>query len=152
LDLVGVGRLRTRGHGSDNGAGESVATGYGSGAGRLRIRLSSSGPICGCGGGGETSDLLSPVLIRRVVTNNLGQVRYCYQQALEHDAGPSGHVTVRWVIGSDGGVMSVRTVVNDTGVASFGDCVANAVRRWQFPAPNRGVVTVSYPFAFDVVE
>jgi hypothetical protein len=32
-------------------------------------------------------------------------------------------------------------------VPSVGTCIANAVRRWQFPSPEGGgIVTVNYPF------
>jgi hypothetical protein len=166
-DLVGLGRIRTRGHGSDDG------TGQGAGGG---------GGACGCGEAGEmgrgigraavgrligratriTCTLgVSPALmeegypaehIRRVVVRNLGQVRHCYQQALETNAGASGRLSVRWVIGADGQVMGAGVESNDTGVASLGDCVTSAVRRWQFPPPSAGVVTVTYPFTLDVAE
>jgi len=42
---------------------------------------------------------------------------------------------------------------NGTGPAGLGECVASAVRRWQFPAPEGGgAVTVNYPFDLSVVE
>jgi TonB family protein len=118
---------------------------------QLRVRAA-SGPVCFCSNPEDGSQLLSSEQIRRVVVRNLGQVRHCYQQALETNAGASGRLSVRWVIGADGQVMGAGVESNDTGVASLGDCVTSAVRRWQFPPPSAGVVTVTYPFTLDVAE
>lgn len=162
-DLVGLGRIRTRGHGSDDGTGQGMGSGWGacgcmdarqmgtlSAHGRLGARA--SGPHCTLGAGSaDVVEGYPPERIRRVVLRNLGQVRHCYEQALEQHAGASGRVTVRWVIGTDGQVMGAGIAANNTGVASLGDCVAGAVRRWQFPAP-QSVVTVNYPFTLDVAE
>ena len=38
-------------------------------------------------------------------------------------------------------------------VSSVGQCISNAVRRWQFPTPEGGgVVTVNYPFTLQRSE
>ncbi len=163
-DLVGLGRIRTRGHGSDDGTGQGMGSGGGAcgcmevgllgtraTSGRLSARA--SGPYRTLGAGSADMGEHYPAeQVRRVVLRNLGQVRHCYEQALEQHAGASGRVSVRWVIGADGQVLAAGVAANDTGVASLGDCVAGAVRRWQFPAPSGGVVTVNYPFTLDVAE
>jgi hypothetical protein len=41
--------------------------------------------------------------------------------------------------------MSSQVASNDTGDEALGACIAQAVRRWTFPAAP-GVVTVNYPF------
>jgi hypothetical protein len=96
--------------------------------------------------------LLGPAEIRRVVTRNLGQVRHCYERVLEDHPGAGGRLTLRWVIGVDGRVVGAGVVSDETGAPALGDCVASAVRRWLFPAPAGGVVTVNYPFTLDRVE
>ena len=56
-------------------------------------------------------------------------------------------VTVRFVVTGGGSVLAVGIVQNELGLSSVGDCIANAVRRWQFPVPaSSGPVTVNYPF------
>jgi hypothetical protein len=94
---------------------------------------------------------LDATAIRRVVRRNLGQVRHCYEQALALVPNAVGRVAVRWVIGSEGAVLASEVTDNATGSTPLGECVAHAVRRWQFPATD-SVVTVNYPFDLSVVE
>lgn len=171
--LVGLGRIRTRGHGMDDGGLQGGGSGSGSacgcgdagtlGRGRgtglgISVGVSRAPVVCGMAperwargercvaedGGG----MLDPALIRRVVHANIGQVRRCYERALEEVPSAEGRLMVRWVIGGDGSVLAA-TVVDDTvGAGGVGDCVTLAVRRWQFPRPTgEGVVTVNYPFS-----
>lgn len=171
--LVGLGRIRTRGHGMDDGDGQGGGSGWGSvcgcgnvgslghgrGSGGISVRMAREPLVCGMSperiARGERCveadyvGMMDPALVRRVVRANLGQVRRCYERALEQAPGAEGRVTVRWVIGSDGAVLAAGVIDDTVGVASVGACVAGAVRRWQFPHPaGDGVVTVNYPFSF----
>jgi TonB family protein len=90
---------------------------------------------------------IAPETIRRVVVRNIGQVNQCYSQGLTLSPTAAGRVTVRFVISPDGTVLQAGIAQNDLGIASVGDCIANAVRRWQFSMPRMtGPVTVTYPF------
>ncbi|MDO9017714.1 MAG: AgmX/PglI C-terminal domain-containing protein [Deltaproteobacteria bacterium] len=139
---IGLGDVGTMGHGAGTGTGQ----GYGSGAGRgLRERSSrqptvrASPPM--------VSGRLSPEAIRRVVLRNLGQVQHCHEQALAQNPSAAGRVTVRFVIGGNGRVQASAVAASSYPVASAPQCIANAVRRWQFPTPEGGgLVTVTYPF------
>jgi TonB family protein len=92
---------------------------------------------------------MSPEAIRRVVLRNIGQITHCHEQGLAQNPQVEGRVTVRFVIGSDGTVV-VSQPVQNVSVASVGHCIAEAVRRWQFPRPEGdGVVTVNYPFTLE---
>ena len=55
------------------------------------------------------------------------------------------------VIGSEGAVLASEVTDNATGSAPLGECISNAVRRWQFPAVSVEV-TVNYPFDLSAVE
>jgi TonB family protein len=58
-----------------------------------------------------------------------------------------GRVIVRFVIGGEGTVMGSNIAESNIVVPSVGQCISNAVRRWQFPIPEGGgIVTVNYPF------
>lgn len=139
---IGMGGIGTMGHGSGTGSGQ----GYGSGAGRGLRNRGNTGPTVRASPPTVTG-LLSPEAIRRVVLRNLGQVNHCYEQGLATNPNAAGRVVVRFVIGGTGSVLNSSPTENSLGVPSVGDCVANAVRRWQFPAPEGGgVVTVNYPF------
>ena len=139
---IGMGNIGTMGHGSGTGSGQ----GYGSGAGRGLRNRGTTGPTVRAAPP-SVSGLLSPEAIRRVVLRNLGQVNHCYEQGLATSPNAAGRVVVRFVIGGTGTVIGSNVADNSLGVPSVGECIANAVRRWQFPAPEGGgVVTVNYPF------
>jgi len=139
---IGMGNIGTMGHGSGTGSGQ----GYGSGAGRGLRGRGTSGPTVRAAAP-DISGLLSPEAIRRVVLRNLGQVNHCHEQGLAQNPNAAGRVTVRFIIGGTGSVMGSGVAGSTYPIASVGDCIANAVRRWQFPAPEGGgVVTVNYPF------
>jgi hypothetical protein len=139
---LGMGSIGTMGHGSGTGTGQ----GYGSGAGRgLRDRGTRSPTVRAAPP--SVTGLLSPDAIRRVVLRNLGQVNYCYEQGLATNPNIAGRVAVRFIIGGTGTVMASNVSDSSIPVPSVGQCIANAVRRWQFPAPEGGgIVNVNYPF------
>lgn len=95
----------------------------------------------------EPSGGLSADAIRRVVARNISQVRHCYEQGLQRDPSLAGRVTVAFIIGPNGAVLSSRadaSGIADPGVAG---CVGSSVRRWSFPQPEGGrTVSVRFPF------
>ncbi|MFO0653399.1 MAG: AgmX/PglI C-terminal domain-containing protein [Polyangiales bacterium] len=139
---IGLGSVGTMGHGAGTGSGQ----GYGSGAGRgLRTRAA-AGPLVRAAPP-EVNGLISPDAVRRVVLRNLGQVTHCHEQGLAQNANAAGRITVRFVIGGTGAVMASGVAGSTYPNQSVADCIANAVRRWQFPAPEGGgIATVNYPF------
>jgi hypothetical protein len=140
---IGTGPLGTLGHGNCP-PGEDCRYGRTQGT-RLAAR-GTHGPIARAQA--PTVDGQIPQeAIRRVVVRNIGQVNRCYEQGLNLSPTAAGRVTVRFVIAGGGAVLAACVAQNELGVASVGDCIANAVRRWQFPVPEAsGPVTVSYPF------
>jgi TonB family protein len=141
---IGMGRLGTLGHGSGLGPGQSYGHGVGQG---LRDRGTTGWTLRR--GTPTVTGLLSPDAIRRVVLRNIGQVNHCYEQGLAQSPTAAGRVAVRFVIGGDGNVLGSSVSDNSLPLPSVGQCVANAVRRWQFPPPEgNGVVNVNYPFSF----
>jgi TonB family protein len=95
----------------------------------------------------SVTGLLSPEAIRRVVLRNLGQVRNCHEQGLQQTPTAQGQIVVRFIIGGDGHVLGANVVESSYPIASVGQCVADAARRWMFPSPEGGgIVTVRYPF------
>lgn len=96
---------------------------------------------------------MSAEAIRRVVLRNIGQVRHCHEQGLAQDPNIAGRVVVRFVIGGDGNVLGAAVSESNISVPTVGSCMATAVRRWSFPAPEgNGAVTVNYPFMLDAAS
>jgi TonB family protein len=93
---------------------------------------------------------LDKELIRRVVREHLGQVRYCYEQLLPRMPNLSGRVVVKWHVTGDGIVDSSEVVSSTAQTADLGSCLAGRVRTWRFPAAQQAEAgfAVSYPFVF----
>ncbi len=98
---------------------------------------------------GKTSSRLPPEVIQRVVRQNFGRFRICYQN---HSAGrpmKTERVSVSFVIGHDGAVSSATA--SGGGDAAFDTCVKNAFMALSFPQPD-AVVSITYPIVFSPLE
>ncbi len=102
------------------------------------------GPRIRPNGATVVSGRLPPDVIQRIVRQNFGRFRQCYEIGLRSNPNLEGRVTARFVIGRDGAVSNVSSSgdLPDAGVTS---CVASAFYGLSFPAPEGGIVTVSYP-------
>jgi TonB family protein len=98
-------------------------------------------------GKAEIVGSLDKDIIRRVVRAHINEVRYCYNQGLAKDANLKGRVAVQFQIGATGKVPTAVVSETDVKDGSVNNCIAQAVRRWQFPKPpGGGTVIVTYPF------
>lgn len=162
----GVGGLGLIGSGRGGNYGQVAGL---IGTGRIGTHGNCRGPRC-TGGSGEGDDsilpgreprrpearplpptvstsALSADVIRRVVRRHLAEVRSCYEQGLVSQPDISGTVSVRFVIGPTGSITAATVAGSNLGAARVDSCVASAVRRWTFPAPEGGgMVAVTYPF------
>jgi hypothetical protein len=95
---------------------------------------------------GETTvrGRLPPDVIQRIVRQNFGRFRNCYESGLRANPNLEGRVVARFVIGSDGAVSNV-SAGGDLPDASVKSCVAAAFYGLSFPTPEGGIVTVAYP-------
>jgi hypothetical protein len=92
----------------------------------------------------RVSGRLPPDVIQRIVRQNYGRFRACYEVGLRTNPNLEGRVTARFVIGSDGAVSNV-SAGGDLPDAQVKSCVASAFYGLSFPTPEGGIVTVSYP-------
>ncbi len=138
---IGLGNLGTIGHGGGGGTG----SGYGRGAGGLRGRGSRVPRIRT--GNADVRGSLSREVIRRVIRRHINEVRFCYEQELNARPDLEGRVQVSFIISPTGAVQSATIGSSTISNARVEGCIAQAVRRWTFPAPDGGgVVGVNYPF------
>jgi Ca-activated chloride channel homolog len=157
LGLMGTGHggggmgTAAMGHGSvstiGRGAGGGSGVGYGSGAGRLGLRGPASSPRVEMGSV-TVRGSLDKEIIRRVIRQHLKEVRTCYKMALAKAPGLSGRVVIRFIFSATTGLVLESKVVSSTvSNVDLEQCIAQAVRRWQFPKiVGGGIVTVVYPF------
>lgn len=86
-------------------------------------------------------------LIAAVINRNMGQVRFCYEQALQGDPGLAGRVAIGFTIGGNGQVKIAGVESTTLNSKTVEDCILLRLKSWKFPMPAGGVdVKVSYPF------
>ena len=95
---------------------------------------------------------IPPEVIQRIVRQNFGRFKLCYENGLRNNPNLEGRVAVRFVISRDGAVQSADNGGSDLPDAGVVSCVARAFYGLSFPQPEneaeRGVVTVTYPIVF----
>ncbi len=97
-------------------------------------------------GAAEVRGSLSREIIRRVVRRHINEVRFCYENQLTSQPSLSGRISIRFIIGSDGSVQTASVASSSVGDQAVESCIAQAVHRWTFPAPEAATVVVTYPF------
>lgn len=140
---IGLGSIGTIGHGAGTGSGQ----GFGSGHGRLGGTHKAKAPRLRMGAT-QVSGRLPPEVIQRIVRQNYGRFRLCYENGLRTNPNLQGRVAVRFVIGRDGAVSNVSNGGSDLPDASVIQCVIRAYYGLSFPQPEGGIVTVVYPIMF----
>jgi hypothetical protein len=140
---IGLGTIGTFGHGAGTGTGQ----GFGSGHGRLGGSHKTKAPKVRMGAT-TVSGRLPPEVIQRIVRQNYGRFRMCYEQGLARNPNLEGRVSVRFVIGRDGSVSNVANGGSDLPDSGVVQCVVRAYYGLSFPQPEGGIVTVVYPIMF----
>src|SRR5215471_6715537 len=140
---IGLGSIGTLGHGAGTGTGQ----GFGSGHGRLGGSHATKAPKVRMGQT-TVSGRLPPEVIQRIVRQNYGRFRMCYEQGLAKNPNLEGRVQVRFVIGRDGSVSNVSNGGSDIPDSSVVQCVIRNYYGLSFPQPEGGIVTVVYPIMF----
>jgi len=138
---IGLGNLGTIGKGGGGGNG----SGYGRGAGGLGGRRAHAPDVVP--GTAQVRGSLDKEIIRRIIRRHINEVKFCYEKELMKKADLFGRVMIQFTISGTGQVVASvvqNSTVNNPGVEQ---CIAGAVRRWEFPKPQGGgIVIVSYPF------
>lgn len=94
------------------------------------------------------SGRLPPEVIQRIVRQNFGRFRLCYENGLRNNPNLQGRVAVRFVIGRDGALSNVSNGGSDMPDGGVVSCIVRAFYGMSFPQPEGGIVTVVYPIMF----
>jgi Ca-activated chloride channel family protein len=140
---IGLGSIGTIGHGSGTGSGQ----GFGSGHGRLGGDHKTTAPTVRMGAT-TVSGRLPPEVVQRIVRQNFGRFRLCYENGLRNNPNLQGRVSVRFNIGRDGAVANVGNGGSDLPDSSVVSCVIRSFSGLAFPQPEGGIVTVVFPVVF----
>jgi hypothetical protein len=146
FQAIGLGNIATVGHGSGSCA-TSNCQGFGDGTGRLQGGHKVSKPILRMSSP-SVSGRIPPEVIQRVVRQSFGRFRGCYESGLRNNPSLQGRVAVSFVIGRDGAVSGAQNGGSDLPDANVVSCVVRSFYGLSFPAPEGGVVRVTYPIMF----
>ncbi|EYF02770.1 AgmX/PglI C-terminal domain-containing protein [Chondromyces apiculatus] len=100
----------------------------------------------------QVTGRLPPEAIRRIIRQNFGRFRACYEDGLRRNPALAGRVTARFVIGRDGSVGAAQSNGSDLPDEAVVSCVVRAFYGISFPQPEGGIVTVVYPIVFSPAE
>ncbi len=95
----------------------------------------------------DGTGVLNPQEVAKVVNRRLGAIKGCYERALRRDPNLEGKITIRFTIAGSGKVSTARTTLNEL-TPDVGSCIVSAFKRFRFPQPDGGSLTVEYPFMF----
>jgi hypothetical protein len=117
-----------------------------------RTRHVAKGPTVRWANNITTNGRLPADVIQRIVRQNQGRFRACYEAGLTKNPSLAGRVTVRFVIGRDGGVSIAQDDGSELPDANVVACVVRSFQSLSFPAPSGGTVTVLYPLVLAPAE
>jgi hypothetical protein len=140
---IGIGAIGTCG--TNCGFGTD---GMGRAVGRTGGTHAPRGPVLRAVGDTVVGGHLAPELIQRVVRQNFGRFRNCYETGLRANPNLTGRVTTRFIIDREGTVSTASNGGSDLPDSKVVSCVVSAFYGVSFPAPKDGVVSVSYPIMF----
>jgi len=100
-------------------------------------------------GATTVSGRLPPEVIQRIVRQNFGRFRLCYEQGLRSDPKLAGKISVKFEIDRSGAVQKVADAGSDLKSPAVIACVLRAFGNLSFPQPESGTVSVVYPITFD---
>jgi hypothetical protein len=152
---IGIGRIGTVGAGAGTCGAGCFASGHGRIGGSHRTKAPSFTLRCGhindsvtTGCGTIVSGRLPPDVIQRIVRQNFGRFRFCYEQGLRLQPTLSARVTVKFVIDRTGAVSFASDAGSDLPDRDVVACVVRAFTSISFPEPEGGIVNVVYPLVF----
>ena len=129
---IGLGSIGTLGHGAGAGTGQ----GFGNGNGRLTGSREKKPPSIRMGAT-KLTGALPPEVIQRIVRQNFGRFRLCYESELRKDPNLAGLVTTSFEIQTDGSVANVKATTALP--ATLATCMESAFKGLSFPEPTRAI-------------
>ena len=140
---IGLGNIGALGHGAGTGTGQ----GFGNGHGRLGGAHQTKSPSLRQGAT-TVNGRLPPEVIQRIVRQNFGRFKLCYENGLRTNPNLQGRVAVKFVIDRSGAVSTAQDGGSDLPDQGVVSCVVRGFGNLSFPQPEGGIVTVVYPISF----
>jgi hypothetical protein len=98
---------------------------------------------------GTCTDCIDKRDVDLIVKTRMDKIRGCYQRELRRNAGLSGHIIVKFVVGRDGGTASAVVKESGIGNQAVEKCVLQQFLLMRFPRPpGNQEITATYPLVF----
>jgi outer membrane biosynthesis protein TonB len=143
--LLGGGALGTgigAGRGGKGAGGKGRGAGGGGGRAEAQVQVTPGSP--------QVVGYLSAEQINRVVRANQAALRYCYESEVQRQRGLRGKIVLQWRVDRAGAVPMARVASSTLNNAGVEGCIVRQVKKWRFPKPDGGEVSVMYPFIFGI--
>jgi hypothetical protein len=141
---IGLGNFGGLGHGAGTGTGQGIGNGHGRLGGGHKV----SAPRIR-EGATSVNGRLPPEVIQRIVRQNFGRFRLCYENGMKNNPNLQGRVSVKFVIDRSGAVAMTADGGSDLPDQGVVQCVVRGFGNLSFPQPEGGIVTVVYPIMFN---
>lgn len=96
----------------------------------------------------QVNGRLPPEVIQRIVRQNFGRFRLCYENGLRANPSLQGRVATKYIIDRDGSVKTTQDNGSDIPDQNVVQCVVRAFGNLSYPQPEGGIVTVTFPLIF----
>jgi hypothetical protein len=143
---IGLGEFGV-GQGAGPGSGPGIGVGRGQPGGGHRPKAPQMRELAS-----TVNGRLGPEIIQRIVRQNFGRFRYCYENGMRKSPNLQGRVTVKFIIGRSGAVAMAADGGSDLPDREVVQCVVRGFANLSFPEPEGGMVTVAYPIMFSPGE
>ena len=141
---IGLGNFGGLGHGAGTGTGQGIGNGRGRLGGGHQVRAPKLRE-----GATQVNGRLPPEVIQRIVRQNFGRFRLCYENGMRNNPNLQGRVSVKFVIDRSGAVSMTADGGSDLPDQGVVQCVVRGFGNLSFPQPEGGMVTVVYPIMFN---
>jgi hypothetical protein len=141
---IGLGNFGGLGHGAGTGTGQGIGNGRGRLGGGHQVKSPKLRE-----GATQVNGRLPPEVIQRIVRQNFGRFRLCYENGMRSNPNLQGRVAVKFVIDRSGAVSMTADGGSDLPDQSVVQCVVRGFGNLSFPQPEGGMVTVVYPIIFN---
>ncbi len=141
---IGMGDIGTIGHGRGTGDND----GFGNGHGPLHGTYHTHAVPRMIQGDLHVNGRLPAEVIQRIVRQNFGRFRMCYEDGLRQNPTLQGRVGVKFAIDRGGAVSLASDGGSDLPDHAVVQCVVRGFSNLSFPEPQGGIVTVVYPLVF----
>jgi Ca-activated chloride channel family protein len=135
------------GGGRGEGIGTGTGQGFGNGHGRLGGAHATRAPSLRQGAT-TVNGRLPPEVIQRIVRQNFGRFRLCYENGLRTNPSLQGRITVKFTIDRSGSVSIAQDGGSDLPDQNVVACTVRGFGNLSFPQPEGGIVVVQYPIIF----